>query len=96
MTHGGPSEGRRKTWIAGDGLLEQVERLSPLGFTRPREIRQGAQIDIICGEIVGGSLARSADLGRLQRRLDDPGDADGNLVLKFENVLQGAVEPVGP
>ena len=35
-------------------------------------------------------------LGRLQRRLDDAGNADRDPVLKFENIFQRAVEAVCP
>ena len=43
-----------------------------------------------------GRLAERRSLGGLQCRLDDPGDADGHLVLKLEDVFQRAVETVGP
>ena len=43
-----------------------------------------------------GRSAERRDLGGLQCRLDDPGDADRDLVLKFEHVFQRAVEAVGP
>src|SRR6202040_1950191 len=38
----------------------------------------------------------AAHLGRLQGRLDDTGDADSDLVLELEDVLQRAVEAAGP
>jgi len=41
-------------------------------------------------------LAARAGLGRLQRRLDDAGDADRDLRLQFEHVFERAVEAVGP
>jgi hypothetical protein len=45
---------------------------------------------------MGGACGRPCRFGGLQRRLDDPGDGGGNLVLQVEHVFQGAVEAVGP
>src|SRR5215470_16566487 len=95
-TYRGPCKRRCKAWITGDGLLEEVECPVHLGSTRPWKIRQGAQIDIIRGEIIRRSFARSADLRSLQCRFDDTGDARRHFVLKLENVFERAVEPVGP
>jgi hypothetical protein len=39
---------------------------------------------------------RALDLGLLQPRLDGPNDARGDLVLKVKNVVQRAVEAIGP
>src|SRR6185437_17096544 len=39
---------------------------------------------------------RTVDLGDLQRRLDDPGDGDGDPVLELEHVGKRTLEPIGP
>src|SRR5262249_32269238 len=83
-THCGPCKRGSKSWITGDGLLEQVECLFQLDSPRPRKIRQGAQIDIIRGEIIRGSFPRSADLRSLQCRFDDTGNACSNAILNLE------------
>src|SRR3954452_12542691 len=36
------------------------------------------------------------DLRSLHRRLDDPGDARRDLVLKLEDIFEQTIEPVGP
>ena len=41
-------------------------------------------------------MCRTADLGGLQRRLDDTSDADRDFVLKLQDVVAVAVEAIGP
>ena len=58
--------------------------------------RQCAQIEVVSGE-VRGRLARGAlDLGQPQARFDRTGDAGRNLVLQLKNVVERAIEAVGP
>jgi len=53
-------------------------------------------MEVVGSQITGWSLQRSTDFSSLQGRLDDSGDADCNLVLELEYVLERAVETVGP
>ena len=56
----------------------------------------GAEVEIIGGEVAGWTAPGAAGLGRLQGRLDDPGDAGRHLILQIEDVFHRAVETVGP
>jgi hypothetical protein len=47
-----------------------------------------AQIEIVSAQIGCRATGRSRGFGRLERRLDDAGDARGDLVLKLEDVFQ--------
>jgi hypothetical protein len=96
VTHSGPGKGRGKARIALDGLLEQVERLGHLLSPKPRKIRQGAQVQIVGGEIIRPPFRRAKDLGGLQRRLDDTSGARRNLVLKLEDIFKRTFEAIGP
>ena len=63
---------------------------------RRNPVREGAQVEVVGGQIMGRSGGRAADLGGLQRRFDDADNAYRHLVLKLEHVFERAVEPVGP
>src|SRR6516165_7071261 len=56
----------------------------------------GTKIEIIGSKIGGRSASRPRSLGGLQGRLDDAGDTDRDLVLQIEDVLERAIEAVGP
>ena len=60
------------------------------------EVEYSTQIEVVCGQIACRAVGRPRGLGRLQRRLDDAGDADRDLRLQFEHVFERAVEAVGP
>ncbi len=63
--------------IAPDRLIEKVQSLGiALPTTRHA---QGAQIEVVGGEIVGRAVGRTGGFGRLQCRLDDAGDTDATL-----------------
>ena len=55
-----------------------------------------AQIEVVGGQIVSRSGGRTGGLGGLQRGFDDPGNARRHFVLKLEDIVERAVEPVGP
>ena len=69
----GAGERRTVTRIARDRLLHETQRLRALPCRRQGHCR-AAQIEVVGGQIGGRTAGRSSDLGRLQRRLDDPGE----------------------
>ena len=79
-----------------DRLAEQRQRLVRILRHRSDSVGQSAQIEVIGIEAVGPLASRAVDLALPERRLDDTGDIDGDLVLKLENVFERAVEAVGP
>jgi len=92
----GQGEGGAVAWIALDRPPEQVDGLDDAVLFVREAVWERAQVEIIGGEIVRPAIGQSADLGGLQRRLDDTSDADRDIVLKFQDVLHIAVEAVGP
>ena len=92
----GLSKSKAIARLAGNRLSKQVERSRDMFLLVAGRDRAGAQVKVVGGEIAGRPLDREADLGGSQRGLDDPGDAGRNLVLKIEDVVEGAVEPVRP
>jgi len=54
------------------------------------------QVKIISGQIFRWPFDRISDFGGLQGRFDDAGDAVRHLILKIEDLVEGAVETVGP
>src|SRR5215472_4922990 len=58
--------------------------------------RQRTQIQIVGSNVARRTSGRAVDFSSLQCGLDDPGDADRHLVLKFENIFQRAVKTIGP
>ena len=82
--------------IDRDRLIEQSQSLENPLFRNWKEGRKRAQIEIVGGEIGRRPRGGAAHLGCLQGRLDDPGDAESDFVLKLENVFDQAVEAVGP
>jgi hypothetical protein len=53
-----------------------------------------AEIEIVCGKIGRRAIGRARGFGGLQCRLDNPGDADRDLVLQLKHVFKRAVEAV--
>jgi len=84
------------TSIDRDRLLKQSQRLKDSLFRYWKETRKRAQIEIIGAEVGRRPRGGSVNFGRLQCRLDDAGDTDGDFVLKFEHVFERAIEAVGP
>jgi hypothetical protein len=81
--------------IAVDCLAEKAQPM--IDFCHRRQVlRIGAQVEVVGGEIVCRAADRAGGLGGLQGRLDGPGDADRDLVLKLEDIFERAVEPIGP
>src|SRR5262249_22067219 len=89
-------EGRTITWITRGRSFEEVEGLIDPAFFVGEDMMRGAQVEVVRGEIVGGSARRSRGFDSLQRRLYGARDARRHLVLKFENGFERAVEAVGP
>src|SRR5215813_8933688 len=82
--------------IASNRSPEQFQRLDRLVLFPGVIAWQGTQVEIVCGQIERWPLCRAADFGRLQRRLDDTGNARSHLVLEVEDVFERAIEAVGP
>ena len=59
-------------------------------------MRQGAQVEIVGVEVVRPLALGPLDLGVKQARLDRADDTQCDLVLQFEDVVERAVEAVGP
>ena len=82
--------------IDPDRLLEQSQGLEhPLSRYRIEDGKR-TQVEIIGAEVGCRPRGRAAHLGRLQRRLDHPGNADRDPVLQLEDIFQRAVEAVRP
>src|SRR5262245_65982576 len=60
------------------------------------EICQAAQIVIVGIEIFGRLALRSLDLGALELRHDRADDAFGHLVLQLKDIVERALETIGP
>ena len=58
--------------------------------------REGAQKEIIGNEAFGRLAAGALDLGLAQLGFGRADDPARHLVLKLENIVEGAVEAVGP
>src|SRR5215470_10568894 len=73
-------------------LLKKPQRL--VGIFRHRDVskRQSTQVQVVSVEAARPFAPRPFDLGLAKRRLDDPGDADRDLVLQLENILERTVE----
>src|SRR6516225_1546328 len=82
--------------ITVDRSSEKIQRQSDAILLPGDRVWEGAQIQIVGREIDGWPLRRSSDFGSLQCRLDDASNADCDLVLKFEDVFQRAIEPLCP
>src|SRR6516164_9049820 len=90
-------EGGSITGVPLDRTSEEIERLGvPVLCKEERRMRECAQVKIVGGEVVCRPFRHTPDLGRLQRRFDDAGDAERDLVLEFEHTFERAVEAVGP
>ena len=92
----GPRESRAITRIACDRFFKQLQRFdySLTGKTVVDLYRP--QIEIVGCQIASWAPHCAADLGGFQGWLDDPGDACRHLILKIEDILQRAVEPICP
>ena len=82
--------------IDRDRLLEQPQSLENSIFRYRKDGRERAQVEVVGSEVIRWPRGGSAHLGRLQCRLNHAGDADRDPVLELEDVLQRAVEAVGP
>ena len=60
------------------------------------KVRNRAQIEIVGVETVGPLALGGLDLGVLQIRLDCADDAQRDLVLQFEDVIERAIVALGP
>jgi hypothetical protein len=82
--------------ITLDRPPEQIKRGDYARFFPGVSVREGAEVEIVRGQIARRPLTGSEDLGGLQCRLDYASNADSHLVLKLEYIFQRAIEPVGP
>ena len=87
---------RRVARVQFQRALQQIGRDPCVGELAGRGIGESAKIEIIGVEIVRAFPPGALDLRMLQARLDDADDSLGDLILELENVVQGAVEAVGP
>ena len=88
--------GDGKIWFQLYRLLDKPERL--VGIFRHRGVgkRERAQVQVVGIETVSPRAPRPFDLGLAERRLDDTGGTDRDLVLKIEHVSQRPFEAVCP
>src|SRR5207237_7821826 len=77
-------------------LVEEGECLIRLARHRDISVWQGPQIEIVGVETFRALAPGALDLGVAQARLDRADDAQGNLVLQFEDVVERAVISLGP
>src|SRR5207248_234784 len=91
-----PGERRPVMWIDRDRLFEQSQGHENSLFRYRKIARKPTQVEIVGSEVGGRPRGGALHLGGLQSRLDDPGDADSDLVLQLEYIFQRAVEAVGP
>ena len=93
---GGHSQGRRIGRIDNERPIETVKRSleACLGKLVPQLKR--VQHQIICVVFVRRLVLQSFNFGVLQARLDSAYNACRYAVLQFENVVEDAVEGVGP
>ena len=61
-----------------------------------RKVGQSAQIKVISVEAFRSLAAGSFDLGLAKTRLDDADHSFSDLILQLENILQTAIELLGP
>jgi hypothetical protein len=91
----GPGECRLVTQIACGRLFKQRKRVGDARCRRPNH-GIGAQIEVVGGQVGGRAAGRTPGLGGMQSRLDYDSNVRSHLVLEVENILQRAVELVGP
>ena len=78
------------------GLAKQRQRLIRLAWHKDAKMRKRAQIEIVGVETVRPLALGALDLGVQQARLDRADDAQGDLVLQFEDVVERAIIALGP
>src|SRR5262249_28301439 len=59
-------------------------------------LRQGAQMEVVRGEVRGRLAAGALDLGLTQFWFDRAGDIGGDPILQIENVVERTVKAIGP
>jgi hypothetical protein len=77
------------------GLVEQRQRLIDRLPRPPMQVRHGAQIVIVGTEVAGRLPPGALDLRSLELGGDRSDDAGRNLILKLEDIVEPAFEPVG-
>src|SRR5262249_15039376 len=90
------SRGRGVGRVYHQRLPGEDERLGKALFGVARELGQCAQIEVVSGEVRGRLAAGALDLGLTQLWFDRAGDAGRDLILQLEDVVERAVEAVGP
>ena len=90
------SRGRRVVRVDLQCLSSEDDRLAKTLFGEAIALRQRPQI-VVVGVEAFGRLARSAlDLRQPQPRFDRTDDAGGDLILQVKDVIERAIETVGP
>ena len=86
----------REGRVALDRTVEQAQRFVVSLARALIEVLETAQIVIVGVEAVGALALGALDLGLLQPRRDCTDDAGGDEVLQIEDVVEIAVEAIGP
>src|SRR6516225_3952575 len=79
-----------------EGWAEECECLIRIAGHSRMRMGQGAQIEVISVEAVRPFPLSALDLGLAQARLDRADDAQGDLVLQFEDVVERPIVALGP
>src|SRR5436309_320024 len=96
MAPGGERMDGKIVRIELERLLQQGERLVGVARHMSGYIRQRVQIKLIGVEILSLLLTNSLDFRFLHARLNNAGDARGDLILEIENIFDRTVVSVGP
>ena len=76
--------------------VEEANGLLAVGLAVRREMRQGAERQVVGGEAFRPLAAGKRDLGHVDRGADGAGDPLGDVILEVEEVVDDAVVAVGP
>jgi hypothetical protein len=91
-----PSRKQRRSWHRAPSPAGKVACFQEAVSREEMEASHPAQEVVVSIQALCRLSPRALDLGLLQPRLDGPNDPRGDLVLKVKNVVQRAVEAIGP
>ena len=77
-------------------LGQEADGFLAIGLPVRREVRQGAERQVVGGEALRALAAGERDLGHVDRGADGAGDPLGDVILEVEEVLDDTVVAVGP
>src|SRR5262249_23245429 len=86
----------RIRWIELQRSLQQGNGLAHALFSVFVKLRERAKVHIVSIEALGRLAGCSLDFGLAELRLDRADNATGDPILQLENVVERAVEAVGP